>query len=140
MTLPQAWIVDFDGTLAIQRSRSPYDWRQANTDEPNRAVVVAVQALAAHPDVSAIIAISGREERARAITAKWLNDSGVPYDELLMRTDGDYRSDDVLKEEIFRQQIQHRYSVVGVIDDRDKVVKMWHRIGLVCFQVAEGNF
>ena len=140
MTLPLAWIVDVDGTLAIHCFRSPYDWRLASTDTPNRPVVVAVQALAAHPDVSAIIAISGREERARQVTAKWLNDSGVPYDELLMRADGDYRPDDVVKEEIFRRRIQHRYSVAGVIDDRDRVVQMWRRIGLVCFQVADGKF
>jgi hypothetical protein len=140
MTLPLAWIVDVDGTLAIHCCRSPYDWRLASTDQPNRSVVVAVQALAAHPDVSAIIAISGREERAREVTAKWLNDSRVPYDELLMRADGDYRRDDVVKEEIFRQRVQHRFSVAGVIDDRDRVVQMWRRIGLVCFQVADGKF
>jgi hypothetical protein len=140
MTLPPAWIVDVDGTLALHCGRSPYDWRRARTDEPNRPVVVAVQALAAHPEVSAIIAISGREERAREITASWLAEFGVPCRELLMRADGDYRPDDVVKEEIFRQKIQHRYSVVGVIDDRDSVVQMWRRIGLVCFQVADGKF
>jgi hypothetical protein len=27
-----------------------------------------------------------------------------------------------------------------VVDDRDKVVKMWRELGLNTFQVAEGNF
>ncbi len=139
-TLPVAWIVDIDGTLAIHSSRDPYDWRSANTDEPNPPVVLAVQALAAHPEVSAIIAISGREEKAREISARWLADNGIPYDELLMRANGDYRPDDAVKEEIFRQRIQPRYSVAAVIDDRDRVVQMWRRIGLVCFQVADGKF
>jgi hypothetical protein len=140
MSLPVAWIVDIDGTLALHSSRDPYDWRRAHTDEPNLPVVLAVQALAAHPNVSAIIAISGREEKARGVTAAWLTECGVPYDELLMRADGDYRSDEVIKEEIYREQLQHRYSIAGVIDDRDRVVRMWRRIGLVCFQVAEGAF
>jgi hypothetical protein len=138
--MPLAWIVDVDGTLAIHCDRNPYDWRRAGTDAPNRPVVLAVQALAAHPEVSAIIVISGREERAREVTASWLTDCGVRYHKLLMRADGDYRPDEVVKEEIFRQQIQHHYSVVGVIDDRTRVVRMWRRIGLVCFQVADGNF
>lgn len=140
MTLPVAWIVDIDGTLSLHGSRDPYDWRLASADEPNRPVVLAVQALAAHREVSAIIAVSGREEKSRRITAKWLTDWGVPYDELLMRADGDYRPDEVIKEEIYRQQLQHRFSIAAVIDDRDRVVRMWRRIGLVCFQVAEGAF
>jgi hypothetical protein len=140
MNLPVAWIVDIDGTLALNSSRGPYDWRRAHTDEPNRPVVLAVQALAAHPNVAAIIAISGREERARGITADWLTAWGVPYNELLMRPDGDYRPDEVIKEEIYRQQLQHRFLIAAVIDDRDRVVRMWRRIGLVCFQVAEGDF
>lgn len=138
--LPVAWIVDIDGTLAIHGSRSPYDWRRADTDEPNLPVVMAVQALAAHPEVSAIIAISGREEKAREVSHRWLTEAGVPYDELLMRADGDYRPDDIVKEELFRQQVQTRYSVAAVIDDRERVVQMWRRIGLVCFQVADGKF
>jgi hypothetical protein len=140
MGIPIAWMVDIDGTLALGPHRNPYDWRSADADLPNRAVVMAVQALAAHPGVSAIIAISGRQEEARALTARWLVDHAVPYNELLMRTDGDFRPDDVVKEEMFRERIKPRYSVTGVIDDRNKVVKMWRRLGLVCFQVAEGNF
>lgn len=140
MTLPVAWIVDLDGTLALHTSRDPYDWRRAHTDEPNHPVVMVVQALAAHPEVSAIIAISGREEKSRQVTADWLTDWGVPYDELLMRANGDYRPDEVIKEEIYRQDLQPRFSVAAVIDDRDRVVRMWRRIGLACFQVAEGAF
>ncbi len=47
---------------------------------------------------------------------------------------------DRVKEEMFRTKIEPRYEVAGVIDDRDRLVKMWRRIGLVCLQVAEDNF
>jgi hypothetical protein len=30
--------------------------------------------------------------------------------------------------------------LMAVFDDRDKVVAMWRRNGVACFQVAEGNF
>lgn len=134
------WLVDVDGTLALSPHRDPYDWRTADRDLPNYPVITAVQALAAHPDVKAIIAVSGRRESARGLTESWLGLHRVPYSLLLMRRDGDYRSDDVVKEELFREQIEPNYQVIAAIDDRDRVVKMWRRLGLVCFQVAEGDF
>jgi hypothetical protein len=137
---PTAWIVDVDGTLAIRVDRDPFDWRAASTDLPNRPVVVAVQALAAHPEVASIIAISGRHEQARQLTEEWLSLWDVPHNELLMRANGDSRPDDIVKEELFRRHVEPRYSVMGVIDDRNRVVKLWRNLGLVCFQVAEGDF
>lgn len=140
MTLPTAWLVDVDGTLALCPHRNPYDWRRADDDMPNEPVVMTVQALAAHPNVAAIVAISGRPEQARHLTARWLNDHNIPCDELLLRADSDTRPDEVVKAELFRTRVATRFSVVGVIDDRDKVVTMWRRLGLVCFQVNDGDF
>jgi hypothetical protein len=133
-------MVDVDGTLALNTHRNPYDWRAAGDDVPNLAAVTASQALATHPSIAAIIVISGREERARAVTAKWLKSKGVPYDLLLMRSNGDSRPDEVVKEELFRRHIEPSYHVIGVLDDRDRVVRMWRRLGLACFQVADGAF
>lgn len=135
-----AWIVDVDGTLALSPHRNPYDWRSGDKDLPNVAVVTVVQSLAANPDISAIIAVTGRQEQARTLTTEWLAAQLIPHDELLMRADGDIRPDDVVKQEMYRTQIEPRYQVSGVIDDRDRVVKMWRSLGLVCFQVADGAF
>ncbi|MGB3673659.1 MAG: hypothetical protein WA988_04380 [Candidatus Nanopelagicales bacterium] len=140
MTLPMAWIVDVDGTLALRADRNPYDWRGAAADQPNKPVVTVVQALAAHPKVDSIIAVSGRPEQARSLTEKWLAAHDVPFDALLLRASDDNRADDIVKEDIFRSVVAPHYSVMGVIDDRAKVVRMWRRIGLTCLQVAEGNF
>ena len=101
---------------------------------------MAVQALAAHPNVDAIIAISGRPEQARPLTEKWLDAHDIPFDALLLRADGDNRADEVVKEDAFRALVTPRYSVLGVVDDRTKVVRMWRRLGLICLQVAEGDF
>ena len=54
-----------------------------------------------------------------------------------MRADGDFRPDDVVNEEIFRRDIARLFNVIDVLEDRDRVVKMWRRLGPVCFQVAE---
>jgi len=136
----QVWLVDVDGTLALSPHRDPYDWRSADKDLPNAPVITAVQALSAHPEVSSIVAVSGRNEIARGLTETWLSLHNVPFSELFMRADGDFRPDDLVKEELFRRHIEPRYHVIGAIDDRDRVVKMWRRLGLVCFQVAEGDF
>ena len=135
-----AWIVDLDGTLALMGERGPFEWHRVGEDAPNPPVVMAVQALAAHPGVGAIIAVSGRDGSCRGQTVQWLDAQSVPFDELLMREPGDFRPDEIVKEEIYRDLIAKRYNVIGVLDDRNKVVAMWRRIGLVCFQVAEGDF
>jgi hypothetical protein len=57
-----------------------------------------------------------------------------------MRTEGDHRSDDIVKKEIYEKRIAPWYDVVAVFDDRDKVVKMWRDLGLLCCQVYYGDF
>lgn len=128
-----------DGTLALLGGRSPYSLK-VSSDKPNLPVIQVVQALANDPRVDAIIIVSGRDARARPATAAWLAAHEVPYTELIMRPTGDNRPDQVLKQEILHQRILPRYEVTGVLDDRNKVVKMWRDNGLVCLQVAEGDF
>ena len=57
-----------------------------------------------------------------------------------MRDTGDGRPDNVVKLEIFDREVRERYNVVGVFDDRNKVVSMWRSLGLTVFQVADGDF
>ena len=137
---PSAWIVDLDGTLALMGDRGPFEWHRVGEDQPNLPVVMATQALAAHPGVDAIIALSGRDGSCRGQTVRWLDAHEVPYNDLYMREPGDFRADQIVKEEIYRDIIEPRFNVIGVLDDRNKVVAMWRRIGLVCFQVADGAF
>lgn len=120
--------------------RGPFEWHRVGEDQPHFPVIMAVQALAAHPGVDAIIAVSGRDGSSRGQTVQWLDAQSVPFDELYMREPGDFRPDEIVKEGIYRDLIERRFTVIGVLDDRNKVVAMWRRIGLVCFQVAEGDF
>jgi len=59
---------------------------------------------------------------------------------LFMRPDGDFRADNIVKQEIYDTHIKGKHDVLFVMDDRQQVVDMWRRNGLTCFQVAEGNF
>lgn len=143
-TKPDAIIVDIDGTLAKMVARGPFDEHLVKTDELHTAVATMVE-QAALSDI-AIIFMSGRTDGCREDTWDWLVEK-LPwlYDfdvwsELHMRASGDQRSDDVVKHELFWNEVAHRFNVLYVIDDRNKVVKMWRDIGLVCAQVAEGDF
>src|SRR5690349_9542591 len=137
--LPEAVLVDIDGTVALMTGRSPYDWSRVGEDAPNPAVIAAVRAM--HAAGNAIVFCSGRDAECREETEAWLElFVGVPYEALFMRPAGDSRKDSIVKREIFDQQIRDRWRVVGVFDDRQQVVRMWRALGLTVFQVAEGDF
>jgi hypothetical protein len=135
--LPWVVIADIDGTLAKMADRSPYQWDRVGEDEPVAAVVAAVDAAYLAGD--AIIVMSGRDGSCRQITEDWL-DVAIDWDELHMRAEGDNRKDDIVKYELFNKHIRGKYNVRYVLDDRRQVVVMWRKLGLACFQVADGDF
>lgn len=137
--LPEAVLVDIDGTVALMGDRSPYDMTRVEEDKPNHAVITAIRAM--HAFGHHIVFCSGRTDDGQASTESWLaTHVGVPYEALFMRKTGDSRKDSVVKAEIFEREIRHRWHVTGVFDDRAQVVRMWRSLGLTVFQVAEGNF
>jgi predicted kinase len=137
--LQPAWLVDVDGTLTTgPGNRSPYDWDRVGEDAPNMPVIRMVRALAKNG--VHLIAVSGRDGICRDATWEWLKEHRVPVTALYMRRPGDTRDDTIVKSEILDEHIAPRYWVLGVIDDRDKVVAMWRARGLTCAQVAPGKF
>lgn len=132
-------ISDIDGTLAKRVNRGPFEWSRLLDDEPNAAVVELLQAL--HDRGHEIVFISGRTEDLREQTLLWLSRNVGISGRLLMRGLKDARTDDVVKAELFVKLKIAKKDVLLVIDDRDRVIKMWReRLGLTCFQVAEGKF
>jgi predicted kinase len=137
--VPEAFLVDIDGTVALMGSRSPYDESRVGEDRPNEPVIRVVRAL--HAAGYRILFCSGRTDACRDATAAWLAAHvGVPYDALHLRAAGDQRKDSIVKAEIFDKYVRHAYRIVGVLDDRMQVVRMWRDLGLTVLQVAEGDF
>jgi len=135
---PKAIVVDIDGTLAHMTGRSPYDYTRVNEDRVDEVVRSIVRRY--HDDKYKVILCSGRESSARVDTLQWLADNHIPFDFLYMRQEGDSRSDNIVKLEIFDQHIRDDYNVEFVLDDRNRVVEAWRSIGLKVLQVAEGDF
>ncbi|MGW1882599.1 phosphatase domain-containing protein [Streptomyces sp. NPDC001970] len=137
--LPAAVMCDIDGTLAIRGDRGPYDFTRCDEDLLNVSVRGALGSFR-RADGDVIVLLSGRGEEHREMTEAWLRRHEVPCDELWMRAAGDGRRDDVVKAELFDRHVRHRFAVRVSLDDRDRVVAVWRRMGLPTWQVNYGNF
>ena len=136
--LKEAIIVDIDGTLSLANDRNPYDATKSILDFPNIPVMNLVEIMS---KTHTIILMTGREEQSRDVTIKFLERNNVTYSLLLMRKNGDYRQDKIIKKELYKEFIKDKYFVEFVLDDRDQVIEMWrHDLGLPCFQVYYGDF
>lgn len=136
---PQCVICDLDGTLALTGGRrNVYDASTCDLDDVNPAVF---NLLALYKESGTqIIYMSGREEKYREPTLRFLDRNGCPDGPLLMRPTGDTRTDWIVKSELFDANIRGNWYVDIILDDRDQVVQMWRARGLTCLQVANGDF
>ncbi len=131
--LPDIVICNLDGTLALHNGRNPYDASTCDQDLLNAPIADIV-------DHEKIVLVSGREDKYREQTLKFLTKYNIRYLKLLMRKTGDFRNDAVVKKEIYGNYIKGNYNVKFVLDDRNRVVEMWRSLGLTCLQVADGDF
>lgn len=139
---------DLDGTLANIEHRLHYikgpgkkDWpaffRACVDDKPIRPLITVCNDL--HERGHWIEVWSGRSDEVRAETESWLERHCVPHHKLRMRKAGDYRHDDVVKGEWF-DSLDRWYRPALAFDDRQRVVDMWRSRGVICCQVAPGDF
>lgn len=141
-------IFDLDGTLAdcehrrhLVRKNDP-DWRAffaaCVDDTPIQAVIDTLHAFNADILGSHKVEIwSGRSEEVRAETEQWLFDVGIRGNKLRMRPVCDQTPDEILKKQWLDEE---PVKPDLVFDDRNKVVDMWRANGIICCQVAPGDF
>ncbi len=145
--LPEAIIVDIDGTVAHMAGRSPYDYTQVHTDTVDEHIKWLVNHVWDYGDpIVDVLFVSGRDDECREATVKWLADNDIHCDELYMRPTGakDERGnklpDYLVKYDLFNENIRGKYNVRFVLDDRDQVVNLWRAMGLKTLQVQPGDF
>lgn len=138
---------DLDGTLCNIEHRlhfihkKPSDWpaffRACVDDKPVHQLIRVTEAMwnAGHT----IEIWSGRSDMVKYDTEQCLLQWGVKYHTLRMRKDGDYRMDNIVKGEWFDGLPEQERPVLA-FDDRQQVVDMWRSRGVLCAQVAPGNF
>ena len=151
----KAVIFDIDGTLADASHRrrflekSPKDWNsfyegmdEDEVIEPVEFLLMCIKNAIYFRELPVeIIFCTGRPERYREITEQWLSQKLDIYNHrILMRKEGDFRADDIVKQEMLDQLKAEGFEVFLVFDDRQRVVDMWRRNGIQCCQVAPGDF
>jgi len=154
-------VCDIDGTIADCSHRVPLipDWDAFNElmylDDPIEPVILLLKHLLNVPYDSLcpppvkLVFLTGRPERYRPVTARWLMDhcnlaEHDDYD-LLMRPDDVFESDVLLKPKLLEEYVtpagEELLAKQAIfIDDRDKVVAMWRGRGYCCLQPQEGAF
>ena len=146
-------IFDLDGTLALIDKRrevstkpnGKLDWGKffnstnIKLDEPNLPVIKMAQLFSEQG--FNIVILSGRSNKTETATRSWLSKNKVPFNKLIMRDSetNHFTPDWVLKKNMLSENLDIN-DVFLVVDDRDRVVKLWRSLGLTTFQVAEGNF
>ncbi len=136
--LPNAVIFDIDGTLSHANGKRGYfDWDFVDRDDLDE-IVKKTYELYKNAGYT-ILVVTGRDDKAREATERWLEFYGIVHDGLYMRTADDYRKDNTVKKEIYDNHIKDRYNIHIVFDDRQKVVDMWRSLGLKVFQVMKAD-
>lgn len=137
-------IFDIDGTLAdithrlhhIKNGNKNWDAFHAECVNDKPVEPICMMARFHHTYSYPIILVSGRSDIVRAETVAWLAKHQIGYLQLLMRKHGDYRPDDILKEEFLDKLLAEGHKILYTVDDRQRVVDMWRRRGITCLQCA----
>lgn len=143
-------ICDIDGVIAscehrlhhIKTDKPNWDafFQACEDDEPIHGVIELVGRLSFF---HRIVYVTGRPERTRTKTTAWLRLHSLPWDGasalLFMRADGDHRPDYQVKRELYLNHII-TYPIALVLEDRDQVVDMWRKEGLLCLQPKKGDY
>lgn len=145
------YVFDLDDTLAITNHRQhllfeEYDsdadkwltfFKACDKDEPNKPMIKLMQTLS----ISHRVEIwTGRSDIVREKTEAWLDaniETHLFYRPTLrMRTQGDVRSDIIIKGEWISE-----HGVPDIVfDDRNKMVNWWRSQGIICCQVKESDY
>ena len=142
---PDVYLCDLDGTLCNVSHRRQYvatkprNWDAWNAglvnDKPNLAVLGIITSLTYYYP---LIFVSGRSDDYRKQTEEWLEKYDISYNALYMRKYKDHRDDVIVKGEL-ADEIEKEYNILGVFDDRKKVIDMWLSRGIFVFDVGQGK-
>tara|TARA_R100001086_G_scaffold190625_1_gene108047 strand:+ start:230 stop:679 length:450 start_codon:yes stop_codon:yes gene_type:complete len=144
-------LCDIDGTLATIGDRAKILEKDKLTEKEYDEFNAQSESSSCIEDIANIIRnlkdsetkiylITAREKKWKKITQSWLKLNEIPYDNLLMRNDGDKNSDADVKLKIVKEYVNPK-RVWFVLEDRDDVVQMYREdLGLTCLQVNKGDY
>lgn len=135
---PKAFIFDIDGTVALRGDRGVFEFENCAVDTRCETAYAIYKALVVNYP---IIFLTGREDRYRAPTEKWLDYNGFGERVgLHMRPTDNNNPDQEVKIQTYQTYVEPYYDIVGLIDDRQRVVDAYRELGLTVLQIRPGNF
>ena len=141
-------VVDIDGTISVVGDRlnclKEKDWdsfyARCGEDTAKVEIIRIVEALQANLGAR-IVLVTGRRESCRSDTEEWVSENTNFEDyTLIMRPEGDYGHDTVVKFREFEKSGFNYNDVFCVFEDRNSMVEAWREKGITTLQVAKGDF
>jgi len=144
-------IFDMDGTMADQTVRRQYiegehkdyelyySYVNILGDTPIQTIIDWCNAC--YEAGLIVLVVSGRPaDRASDATVDWLYMCRVNYHRLFMRPSGDFRDDDIIKQEILDKILKWipKEQILFAVDDRPRIIRMWKKNGIKCYDVGKG--
>jgi hypothetical protein len=139
-------LLDLDHTIANSFWRDSMigvnswdEYHEASKDDkPFKIITRLVNSLAAMNYV--IIGITGRNEKFRQLTTKWLLEHRIDVDELLMRPDGDFSKNGDVKTKLIENRFKGNYKLIQfLIDDNEDTIRIFQLLGITTLQVRNIN-
>jgi phosphoglycolate phosphatase-like HAD superfamily hydrolase len=142
-----AVVFDLDGVLADAASRQHFlkgprpDWDvffAASADDPLVEEVASLLGLLS-PGL-AIVLLTARPVRTRALTVGWLARNNLRWDLLVMRRDGDYRPARQVKKEAVQELRAHGFDLKLCFEDDLRNVEMFRAEGMPALYIHSGYY
>ncbi|MCI0559804.1 MAG: hypothetical protein MN733_15040 [Nitrososphaera sp.] len=133
-------LTDIDHTIADSKWRDQLvgDWdnyhQESLKDKPDPNVVNLLGSLSLAGYY--VVGVTGRPEKWRALTMKWLTRHCVMLDELLMRKNNNYAKAPDSKMQLIKEFLPNLVHANAIaLDDREDVITMYRSLGITAFQV-----
>lgn len=142
----KAVVFDLDGTLAnidhrvhlVRCEKPDYKsfFKSCVNDTPNEWCADLIRILRENPNYHVLI-VTARDKMVEGETRDWLERYDLAWNvELVMvREHGDHTPDVELKRRWLREFGPQ--NILFVVDDRERVVRMWREEGVTCLQCAQ---
>jgi len=141
-------IFDIDGTLANCEHRL-HHVRKSKGEKKNYAAferemindtlideVAMFYDLMVADDNIQVILLTGRGEKSRGDTEQWFLDNDLPLMPLIMKRHS-HEPDVEFKSRMYDHIVEKYGEVIGIWEDRERVVKMWNERGVFVYDVAQ---
>lgn len=142
-------ICDIDDTLADRSHRihhvqnDPKDWDAYFGGIHNDSVIyptlIILESLFEYYGYE-IVFCTGRQEKFRPQTEKWIKKTGLIYSSLMMRSTGDFREDSVIKKEMVEKLLKSNLNPTIAIDNSDEVLEMYSSQGIQSYKKVSGDY